>query len=141
MAHSFAFEASGGHLEEDDSEAIRAQVQRVLVETRLRGSRPWPRGQRRQPAALGGFPRAEQHRQPLAKASQGQQKHKRDKDGGKKKKEEDEEVFEVEAMDLEEIIVLLANGQLQLYQQFREMVAGPQVTCESKETALVVAAV
>ncbi len=52
----------------------------------------------------------------------------KDKASQKDKKDDADETFHMEAMDVEDIIKLPTKGQLQLYHQYRGMVAGSWVT-------------
>ena len=82
-------------------------------------------------------------KQKAVEAAAEDDKGKRQKTNGKDKKEkrqaeEEEEVMDdLDPMNLVDIITLLTKGQLQLHQQFREVVAGSWVTYESKETPFV----
>jgi hypothetical protein len=58
-----------------------------------------------------------------------------------KKEDEDEDTIDVQPMELTEIIKLLAKGQLQIFQQIREIVAGSWATYESEETELTTASI
>ncbi len=58
-----------------------------------------------------------------------------------KEQEPDDDLFDAEPMELHEILKFLAKGQLQLYQQLREVVAGSSATYEPEASNLTTAAI